>query len=202
MKIYDTCIYFDEDILLDLRFNILDRYVDRFVIVESLFTHSGEKKKQNFKIENFSKFKNKIEYILLKDNPKDIFEIKKNNKEQLSKTIDNANLREIYQRNAIERGLKNINADDWLIISDVDEIPNLEGLKLQDIKNKVVLFNQIFCCYKFNLFSKTINWYGSRMTKKKDLKNPQRLRDIKSKKYSIFRLDTFFQTKNVEIFCL
>ena len=195
MKIYDACIYFDEDILLDLRFNILDRYVDKFVVVESLFTHSGEKKKQNFKIENFSKFKNKIEYILLKDNPKDIFETKKNDKEQLSKTIDNANLREIYQRNAIERGLKNISDDDWLIISDVDEIPNLEGLKLKDIKNKVVLFNQIFCCYKFNLFSKTINWYGSRMTKKKDLKNPQWLRDIKSKKYSIFRLDTFFSDK-------
>ena len=81
--------------ILDLRLNILDRYVDKFVVVESLFTHSGEKKKQNFKIENFSKFKNKIEYILLKDNPKDIFEIKKNDKEKLSKTIDNANLREV-----------------------------------------------------------------------------------------------------------
>ena len=47
MKIYDACIYFDEDILLDLRFNILDKYVHKFVVVESLFTHSGEKKKQN-----------------------------------------------------------------------------------------------------------------------------------------------------------
>ena len=167
MKIYDACIYFDEDILLDLRFNILDRYVDKFVVVESLFTHSGEKKKQNFKVKNFSKFKNKIEYILLKENPKDIFETKKDDKKQLSKTIDNANLREIYQRNAIERGLKGISDNDWLIISDVDEIPNLENLKLQDIKNKIILFNQIFCCYKFNLFSKTINWHGSRMTKKK-----------------------------------
>ena len=63
MKIYDACIYYDEDILLDLRFNILDRYVDKFIIVESLFTHSGEKKKQNFKIENFSKFKNICHYI-------------------------------------------------------------------------------------------------------------------------------------------
>ena len=195
MKIYDACIYFDEDILLDLRFNILDRYVDKFVVVESLFTHSGERKKQNFKIEKFSKFKNKIEYILLKDNPKDIFEIKDNDKEKLSKTIDNANLREIYQRNAIEKGLKDINDEDWLIVSDVDEIPNLEGLKTEDIKNKVVLFNQIFCCYKFNLFSKNINWYGSRMAKKKNLKNPQWLRDIKSKKYPIFRLDTFFSDK-------
>ena len=65
MKIYDACIYYDEDILLDLRFNILDSYIDKFIVVESLFTHSGEKKRQNFKIENFSKFKHKIEYILL-----------------------------------------------------------------------------------------------------------------------------------------
>ncbi len=195
MKIYDACIYYDEDILLDLRFNILDRYIDKFIVVESLFTHSGEKKRQNFKIENFSKFKHKIEYILLKENPKNIYEIKENDKKKLSKTIDNANTREIYQRNAIERGFNQIHENDWVIISDVDEIPNLEKLNLNKVNNKIILFNQIFCCYKFNLFSKTINWYGSRMIKKKHLKNPQWLRDIKSKRYSIFRADILFSNK-------
>ncbi len=195
MKIYDACIYYDEDILLDLRFNILNKFVEKFIVVESLFTHSGERKKQNFKIENFSKFKNKIEYILLKENPKNIYEIKKDDKNDLGKTIDNANSREIFQRNAIEKGLKEINDNDWLIISDVDEIPNLENLNLNKIKNKIILFNQLFCCYKLNLFTKTINWYGSRMIKKKDLKSPQWLRDIKSKKYSIFRLDILFSNK-------
>ena len=195
MKIYDACIYYDEDILLDLRFNILDRYIDKFIVVESLFTHSGEKKRQNFKIENFSKFKHKIEYILLKENPKNIYEIKENDKKKLNKTIDNANAREIYQRNAIEKGLNQIHENDWVIISDVDEIPNLENLNLDKVNNKIILFNQIFCCYKFNLFSKTINWYGSRMIKKKHLKNPQWLRDIKSKRYSIFRADILFSNK-------
>ena len=195
MKIYDACIYYDEDILLDLRFNILNKFVEKFIVVESLFTHSGERKKQNFKIENFSKFKNKIEYILLKENPKNIYEIKKDDKNDLGKTIDNANSREIFQRNAIEKGLKEVNDNDWLIISDVDEIPNLENLNLNKIQNKIILFNQLFCCYKLNLFSKTINWHGSRMIKKKDLKNPQWLRDIKSKKYSIFRLDILFSNK-------
>lgn len=195
MKIYDACIYYDEDILLDLRFNILDRYIDKFIVVESLFTHSGEKKRQNFKIENFSKFKHKIEYILLKENPKNIYEIKENDKKKLSKTIDNANTREIYQRNAIEKGFNQIHENDWVIISDVDEIPNLENLNLNKVNNKIILFNQIFCCYKFNLFSKTINWYGSRMIKKKHLKNPQWLRDIKSKRYSIFRADILFSNK-------
>ena len=47
MKIYDACIYYDEDILLDLRFNILNKFVEKFIVVESLFTHSGERKKQN-----------------------------------------------------------------------------------------------------------------------------------------------------------
>ena len=122
MKIYDACIYYDEDLLLDLRFNILNKHVEKFIVVESLFKHSGEKKKQNFNIENFKKFKNKIEYILLKDNPKNIYEIRKDDKKRLSKTIDNANLREIYQRNAIIKGLEQINNNDWLIISDVDEI--------------------------------------------------------------------------------
>ena len=195
MKIYDACIYYDEDILLDLRFNILDRYIDKFIVVESLFTHSGEKKRQNFKIENFSKFKHKIEYILLKENPKNIYEIKEDDKKKLSKTIDNANAREIYQRNAILKGLNQIHENDWVIISDVDEIPNLENLNLNIVDNKIILFNQIFCCYKFNLFSKTINWYGSRMIKKKHLKSPQWLRDIKSKRYSILRADILFSNK-------
>ena len=136
----------------------------------------------------------------MKENPKNIYEIKEDDEKKLSKTIDNANSREIYQRNAIEKGLKQIQENDWIIISDVDEIPNLENLNLNKVKNKIILFNQIFCCYKFNLFSKTINWYGSRMIKKKYLKSPQWLRDIKSKKYSIFRADIYFQIKNREFF--
>jgi len=51
MKIFDCFQFFDEDMMLDLRLNILDKYVDKFVIVENLFMHSGKQKKQNFKIE-------------------------------------------------------------------------------------------------------------------------------------------------------
>ena len=45
MKIFDCFMYFDEEIILDLRLNILDKYVDYFVIVESIFTHRGDKRK-------------------------------------------------------------------------------------------------------------------------------------------------------------
>ena len=48
MKIFDCFMYFDEDLILDLRLNILDKYVDYFVIVESVFTHRGEKRKLLF----------------------------------------------------------------------------------------------------------------------------------------------------------
>ena len=69
MKIIDCFMYYDEDNLLDLRLNILNKYVDKFIIVESKFTHSGEKRKLLFDIKKYSKFKNKINYIILDKEP-------------------------------------------------------------------------------------------------------------------------------------
>ncbi|MBO6486845.1 MAG: hypothetical protein HVK37_03885 [Pelagibacteraceae bacterium] len=56
MKIFDCFTYLDEDIVLDLRLNYLNNYIDKFVIVESKFTHSGKKRNLNFNIKNFEKF--------------------------------------------------------------------------------------------------------------------------------------------------
>ena len=64
MAIYDCFQYYNEDHILDLRFNILDKHVDYFVISESTKTHQGNEKKLNFDINNFSRFKNKIKYIV------------------------------------------------------------------------------------------------------------------------------------------
>ena len=69
MKIFDCFQYFDEDMMLDLRLHVLNKYVDKFVIVENLFMHSGKKKGQNFNIQNFKKFENKIKYILVDELP-------------------------------------------------------------------------------------------------------------------------------------
>jgi len=63
MKIYDCFMYFDEDLILDLRLNILDKFVDYFVIVESIFTHRGEKRNLKFNINKFKKFEVRL-YIL------------------------------------------------------------------------------------------------------------------------------------------
>ena len=69
MKIYDCFIYLDENFLVDLRFNILNNFVDYFVVVESNRTWQGNKKKFNFNIKKFKKFSNKILYIKVKDMP-------------------------------------------------------------------------------------------------------------------------------------
>ena len=50
---------------IDLRLNILNKYVSKFIICEATYNHNGESKKLNFDIKNFSKFKSKIDYIVL-----------------------------------------------------------------------------------------------------------------------------------------
>ena len=197
MKIYDCFLFFDEDIQLDIRLNVLNQYVDKFVIVESKFTHSGEKRKPKFNLQKFKKFENKIEYIILDNEPANLHKIKNDDPKdkQYEKKILNGNIREFYQRNAIMRGLNDASPEDYIIISDVDEIPNLEGINFSIIKNKYLLFNQIFTCYKLNLFCRDMKWHGSRMTKKKYLIGPQWFRDIKGRNYPFWRIDTFFSRK-------
>ena len=194
MKIYDCFIYFDEEILLNARLNILNKFVDKFVIVESKYSHSGEKRNPTFKIENFKKFSDKIKYILLEKNPNNLFEIHKGDKKLSEKLILNGNYREFYQRNSIELGLGDASEDDLILISDVDEIPCLDYLDFEKVQDNLVFFNQIFCCYKFNLFS-SMKWCGTRMVKKKNLISPQWLRDIKDRNYPKWRIDTFFSKK-------
>ena len=53
MKIFDCFMYFDEDLLLDLRLNILNDFVDKFIIIESNLTHTGKFKKLKFDINKF-----------------------------------------------------------------------------------------------------------------------------------------------------
>ena len=72
MKIFDCCMYFDEEVVLDVRLNSLDKYVDHFVIVESSFTHKGDKRSLKFNPKKFEKFKNKIIYLIYNNEPEGI----------------------------------------------------------------------------------------------------------------------------------
>ena len=194
MKIYDCFMYFDEDLVLDVRLNVLDKYVDYFVIVESIFNHKGEKRSLKFDIGKFKKFTNKIKYIISNELPNHLEEItnKDSGIPREKKYINNAVKRENFQRNQILKGLKQANENDFILISDLDEIPHLENLNLKDIKEKIIIFQQIMTYYKFNLALPNYWWHGTRGCFKKHLKNPQWLRNIKPKKYSFLRLDILF----------
>ena len=202
MKIFDCFMYFDEEILLDLRMNILDKYVDYFVIVESTFTHKGEERKLHFNHKRFEKFKNKIIYLVYDEKPKDIKEILKNDIEPdiSNKFIINALLRENGQRNFIINGLKDADDDDYILVSDVDEIPNLEEVDFSKINQKILLFRQDMFYYKFNLNLPNFSWTGTKGCKKRNFISPQWLRNIKDRKYNFLRFDTFFsKTKYMNI---
>ena len=202
MKIFDCFMYFDEEILLDLRMNILDKYVDYFVIVESTFTHKGEERKLHFNPKRFEKFKNKIIYVIYDENPQNIEKVLDNdNTSEISrKYILNAVKRENGQRNYIFNALERANDDDLIFISDVDEIPNLENLDINKINKKIILFKQEMLYYKFNLKLPNFIWTGTKACKKKNLVSPQWLRNIKDRKYPFYRIDTFFSnTKFIDV---
>ena len=202
MKIYDCFMYFDEEMILDLRLNILDKIVDYFVIVESIFNHKGERRNLKFNLKRFEKFKHKIIYLTYEEHPKKIEEIFENDsdEEKSRKFIFNAAYRENGQRNFLSNGLNEAENDDIILISDVDEIPNLRNVDLSKIKEKIILFHQDMFYYKFNLKLPNLIWTGTKACKKKYLESPQWLRNIKDKKFPFFRIDTLFsKTKYMSI---
>ena len=194
MKIVDSFMFFDENMLLDLRLNILNKYVSKFIICEATYNHNGESKKLNFDIKNFSKFKNKIEYIILDRQPDNLRLINENDNEKLkeSKILDNALIRENFQRNYTYQKLTNLNDNDLILINDLDEIPKLENF---NYKEKITIFKQRMLYFKLNLIYPGISWSGSKICKKKNFINPQWLRNIKTKKYPFWRIDTIFSKK-------
>ena len=173
MRIFDCFLYYDENLILDIRLHTLNKFVEKFIIVESKYDHQGNKKKLNFKIENFNSFKDKIIYLVIEKFPEKISNWDKEN----------------FQRNYISKGLHTALDEDYIMISDVDEIPDIS--KIKDLGNsKFTVFEQKMFYYKINIANKTHpNWYGSRICKKKYLKSPQWLRDQKVKKYPFWRFD-------------
>jgi beta-1,4-mannosyl-glycoprotein beta-1,4-N-acetylglucosaminyltransferase len=201
MKIFDCTTYYSEDLMLDVRFNVLNNYVHKFIVVESKYSHSGKKKPLNFDISKFKKFKDKIIYLTIENEPDDIQEV-----------LDNENSPAIKRMNSIKRieqsynymmnGIKDAADNDLIVLSDNDEIPNFESNQFKKSKKKIFIFKQLCCYYKFNLLYDLLPWYGTRATRKKDLKSFSWLKNIKNKKYPIWRFDTFFSNykqRNVDI---
>tara|TARA_Y100000591_G_C21669300_1_gene612072 strand:+ start:81 stop:881 length:801 start_codon:yes stop_codon:yes gene_type:complete len=180
MAIYDCFQYFDEDHIVDLRLNILDKYVDYFIISESTKTHQGKEKKINFNINNFPKFKNKIRFIIAEYNKNINFDNHTGGESPI----------EQHQRNSLIKGIEGANPEDLIILSDSDEIPDLT--KIREIKKnkRYIAFSQSMYMYKLNLQNlDESNWIGSKITKKKNITTMQNLRDLKFKNYPFWRLD-------------
>ena len=189
MKIIDTTTYYKEDLMLNLRFNILDRYVDYFVICEAKFSHSGQEKELFFDIKNFKKFEKKIIYLIVENEPNNII-IKHDNKTSILR--NNSVQRINFQRDFIKKSFNQFSPNDFILYSDNDEIPNLENINFKKISNNKIIFNQKLFYYKFNLHLPKVNWYGTKGCSVKNLKTITWLRNIKNKKYNKYRLDTLF----------
>ena len=181
MKLIDCFMYFDENLVLEIRLNTLYHIVDKFVIAEATRDHSGKEKKLNFDINKFEKFKDKIEYLVIDDIPVEVKSSKKN-------WHDN-HMRDQFQRNALERGYKNCNPTDLIMISDIDEIPDPKKIKEFNIKRKYGCFLQKNFQSKLNLMNITDSlWAGTKICVKKYLKSPQWLRNLKLKKKPFWKI--------------
>ena len=182
MAIYDCFQYFNEDHILDLRFNILNNKVDYFIISESTKTHQGAEKKLNFNVNNFNKFKHKIKYIVADYDKKIDFNIH----------TGGESIVEQHQRNSLSSGLIDASDNDLIILSDSDEIPDLTKLNQIKKSSKYTAFSQMMFMYKLNLQNlNESNWIGSKITKKKYIKSMQSLRNLKFKNYPFWRIDKY-----------
>tara|TARA_B100000965_G_scaffold373117_1_gene363292 strand:- start:61 stop:864 length:804 start_codon:yes stop_codon:yes gene_type:complete len=184
-KIIDCITFFSENYIFDLRYNILENFVDYFVICESKYDHRGKPKTQNFKIkDNFKK--EKIKLITL---------------EQPFPKENNPWQNQAIQRDFMLKNLDFLEKDDYIFFSDPDEIPNPNLLKNFKLKKKYGIFMQKCFNYKFNLFNKYESpWEGTRVCKKKNLKSIDYMRmKVKTKNlnYPFWRVD---KEKSIEIF--
>ena len=159
MKLFDCTTYYDEELIIDLRLNMLNQYVDKFIICEAKFSHSGRKKKLNFDIKKFSKFKDKIEYVVIDNEPNNlIYEDNDEKKESYLNWRSNSVKRIAFQRNKLFDAVNDIaNENDYIMYSDNDEIPNLDLFNPKINKNKITIFEQDLFYYKFNLLCDRIN---------------------------------------------
>ena len=189
MKVFDTTTFFEEKLMMDLRFNVLDQFVDKFIVCEARFSHSGDEKEINFDKKDYPNFEDKIIHLILERDP-----VEKLNydKRDVSTLRANSIKRIEAQRNYIFKSLEGADKNDYIIYSDNDEIPKLSNIDLKKNKSKILIFKQKLFYYKFNLAYPKIDWFGSKACRVKDLKNISWLRNTKNKKYNFYRIDTLF----------
>ena len=178
MRIFDCVTFFEEERLMSLRFNILNSYVDQFIVCEGLYDHRGRRKKINFNKKKFPLFEKKIIHVICGKFPQGL----------------DPWGRQAFQREKILSALKFADEEDLIMFSDPDEIPNPQKLKKLKLNKKYGIFLQKLYYYKLNLQDTKLgcNWEGTRICKKKDLKSINYMRQKvvkKNLKYSFWRID-------------
>ena len=103
--------------------------------------------------------------------------------------------RDYFQREKLNDGVKEANENDLIMISDLDEIPNLKNLDFSSVNDNILIFEQKIFYYKLNLYYDKFKWFGTKAVKKKNFLSPQWLRNIKAKNYPKWRPDIFFSKK-------
>jgi hypothetical protein len=162
--IYDCFTFFNELDLLDIRLNVLNDVVDRFVLVEATHTHQFKPKPLYYSDnkERFKAFEHKIIHIIVDDLPK----------------AKNSWDMERFQRNAIARGIKDCMPGDTIIVSDLDEIPDPKKIKQFENEPGLKVFQQKNFYYYLNCLALDEEWYGSVMAFRNDFDEPQKLREV------------------------
>jgi len=164
--IVDCFTFYNELDILKKRIKYLYPVVDKFVLVESTVTHRGEPKELFYEKhkDDFMTWSDKIIHVIVRDNPTDT----------------NPWIRENFQRNCITRGLEDFSDDDIVMISDVDEIPDRDFVKIP-LNVQICSFNMIAFQYTFEYMQTHEPWFGTVMTPKYTLKTytPQKLREMR-----------------------
>lgn len=181
MTVYNSCNFFNELDLLEIRLEMLDSLTDYFIICESTKTHSGKPKPLYYQEnkDRYEKFQNKIIHVVIDDSPntyQDLLDMKPKNDLHAKMiqyikdlpwydtTAEISFVRDGYEKECQAFGLKNASPDDIIVIGDLDEFPRPEVLKevLDNFNPKEnYLFEQESCHFFVNLVKTNEEWVGT-----------------------------------------
>ena len=192
MAVWDCFIFYNELDILERRLHYLDPVVDHFVVVESSVTHKGTPKRSFYQDnkERYARWAHKIRHVVVDDNPVD---------------TEDAWVRENHHRQGILRGLENAEPSDWVLVSDVDEIPNRGAVshQKQQVSVNPTAFHMFAFQYNLKWMQTAEPWFGTIMTRVDQMPpgGPQELRNNRWRyphhPYSGWHLSSFGDVEHV-----
>lgn len=148
----DAFMFYNEFDVLELRLELLDRCVDLFVLVEAEVNHIGGPKPLFFEQnkERYARWAHKIRHVIM-------------TKEE-APTDKNPWSREKYQRACITRGIEDVPDEAIVMISDVDEIPDMAKVPYERLPHTIMSVHMWLFIYSLDYLCETEPWYGTVIT--------------------------------------